>query len=318
MEGRRGVVASSSRAGRALLDDESVVEVATRDVPELQEPAHALAHVFFGYMDRTVAAVRAEEAEAERARVEREEAIVKRQHNARREAIAGSRKTAAERRHHRDNKVRTMLKNHHQAKLDREKEKAGAKRMMGDRNELQRFLEDFEAESVALEKANASELAVLEKHNLGKDTEDELHHRAMEAEADSAELAESLEKPAGASSRRTRASRRACVEALDEACVELEQAQRDLENTREDLMAQVKEANDAAVAALEDGTAAPGAPAPKDGLAALGPEERSMLILVEGRVAQCERTVEDALTALDEAEAVLERAVRRKGKEERS
>ena len=41
-----------------------------------------------------------------------------------------------------------------------------------------------------------------------------------------------------------------------------------------------------------------------------------MLILVEGRVAQCERTVEDALTALDEAEAVLERAVRRKGKED--
>ena len=159
---------------------------------------------------------------------------MKRQHNARREAIAGSRKTAAERRHHRDNKVRTMLKNHHQAKLDREKEKAGAKRMMGDRNELQRFLEDFEAESVALEKANASELAVLEKHNLGKDTEDELHHRAMEAEADSAEFAESLEKPAGRKlEANARVALRACVEALDEACVELEQAQRDLENTRE-------------------------------------------------------------------------------------
>ena len=82
----------------------------------------------------------------------------------------------------------------------------------------------------AAQRANDSELRALERHNFGKDTEDQLHHRAMEAEADAAESSESLAKPAGRSlEANARVSLRACVEALDLACVELEQAQRDLE-----------------------------------------------------------------------------------------
>jgi len=146
----------------------------------------------------------------------------------------------------------------------------------------------FDVDEQAAEKAAEFEYEELEVHIKKIDLEDDIRRRAMEQNIQDSIDNESNKLPAGAKLEKTaRVDMKECVTRLDEASDFLDESQQKLDAMQEELKGNENDRN-----------------------------MRSMLILVEGQVEEGERRVEKCLDQLEEQELLLQRALRRKAKED--
>ncbi|GMI35290.1 hypothetical protein TrCOL_g2906 [Triparma columacea] len=248
--------------------------------PSLRSP------VFFGYYFHTVEDVNREGKDASEEKSQIEADTVKRKIEQKKQDLAEYIEKSAELKKSRANKLEKLKKRHAAEKIRRSGEYLAMEKTM-DPDQYAQLKRQFDVDEQAASTVADKELQDLTEHNESMDVEMATKRRNMEQGLRDSIENESNLLPAGAKLERTsRIDMKECVDELDAASVALDTAQKELDVYQEDAKGSD---NDLSL--------------------------RKNLIHAETAVEARERDVEKCLNKLDEQELLLQRALRRKAKE---
>jgi len=248
--------------------------------PSLRSP------IFFGYLLNTADDINRDGKQASAEKLEVEADTVKRKIEQKKQDLADYIEKSADLKKSRANKLEKLKKRHTSEKVQRGGEYIAMEKTMPP-DQYAQLKRQFDVDEKAANTVAEKELENLVEHNKDMDVEMVTKRRNMEQG-----LRESIENesnllPAGAKLERTsRIDMKQCVDQLDAASVALDEAQRELEVFQDEAKGSD---NDMSL--------------------------RKNLIHAETSVEGRERDVENCLKKLDEQELLLQRALRRKAKE---
>ena len=248
--------------------------------PELRSP------IFFGYHLMTVVDVNREGKEASESKASVEADTVKRKIEEKKEELAAFIERSAVLKESRQKKLERLKKRHASEKVQRSGEYIAISKTMPP-DQYAQLKRQFDTDEQAATNAAEQEVQEMIDHNDKMDNESLTKRRSMEQGLRESIENESNVYPAGAKLEKTaRVDMKECVTQLDSASDELDDAQNALEAMQEQLTANESD-----------------------------PSLRSEMIIAETTVEEAERQVERLLRKLEEQELLLQRALRRKAKE---
>jgi len=276
--------AASSTSNASNTDSQKHTYV-PNPLPESFDPA-LRSPIFFGYTYDTLQDVQRGKVQESAQKSEDEKIAVEKKISEKKEALKKFREEAEARKESRAKKLEKLRREQQSAKVQREGQFNAAEKSMPPEQFLP-LKRQFEVDEEAAVKVAELEFKELTEHNEELDNEDRITVRNLEAGIKASIENESNLLPAGAKLERTsRIDMKDCVKKLDEASDFLDESQQKLDAMQEDLKGNEKDKS-----------------------------FRSMLILIEGQVEEGERQVEKYLQQLEEQEVLLERALRRKARE---
>jgi len=267
---------------------------APRSLPKKWDPT-LRSPIFFGYEDVTVGQEAAAEKKALEAQNSKEDAVATAQRLKRTEAIEKYRGDCLARKQARDRKLKTLEEAHHKAARVRKANYTGRRQVCASILEKMELDKRFDADERAATAATDAEANRLHVHNLERESHEAQELEKMVLESLQIDGAESCTAPGGRRLElQARDGLRGGQRALDQACKDLEEAQEALELQRTDI------------------------PLPGDDLDGDDKDKGGIdfVAAMKSRVHEREGALRLALKNLDDAEAMLERAVLRRRKED--